>query len=403
MQTPAARSPALPGAAVAIEKLTWRQWPEISPIWERIHGASPQASFFLSRAWVDCWLATFGECLHPDLLVFRAGGDAVGCCLLVHRTQWRRGIPLRCVYLNCSGEDESESTFIEFNSLLALPEYWQPVAGILAGYLRDRGWDELLLHGMVDQPAVSVLAESFAAAEVQEVPSRFIDFARLRKQKIDFMGALSPKTRYHIRRTQRAYEEIAGKCAIELAGSVPEALEMFRQMSELNQARWKLRGTATNFNSPRFLAFHEALIQRSFEDILVFRLRAGSELVGILYCFLFRGWVYFYQSGFCYTLDRRRSPGLLTLYHVITDCMDRPHIEGFDLMAGDLEYKRSLTADADLQPLRWIVIRRRTPLSLLYLGLRQVTRKLRQVRPKANPRQSPESPAVGEDRTEQAD
>lgn len=402
-QEPASHSPASPEGAVSVEKLTWRHWPEFAPQWEKIHAVSPQASYFLSRAWVDCWLATFGERLRPDLLVFRAGGETVGCCLLVCRTQWRRGIPLRRVYLNCSGEDESESTFIEFNSLLTLPEFAQAVADKMAEFLRARGWDELSLPGTMVQPAVCTLASSFAVGEVQEVPSRYIDFASLRAKKADFMSALSSKTRYHIRRTQRAYEEIAGKCALETAADVPEALAMFRQMSELNQARWRLRGTATNFNSPSFLEFHENLIQRAFESILLFRLRAGSELVGILYCFLFRGWVYFYQSGFCYTLDRRRSPGLLTLYHAITNCEQRHDIKGFDLMAGDSEYKRSLAADSDFQPLRWILIRRRTPLSLLYLGLRSLKRGSRQVFQKPGLPQPPESPAPGEDSTGQAD
>lgn len=389
--------------AVSVEKLTWREWSGFASTWEQIHNISPQASYFLSRPWVDCWLATFGERLDPDLLVFTACGEAVGCCFLVRRTQWRQGIPLRRVFLNCSGEDESESTFLEFNSLLTLPEYAQPVAGKLAEFLGTFGWDELLLPGTVAQRAVCAIADSFAASEIQELPSRYIDFAKLRVQAPDFLSALSAKTRYHIRRTERAFEKVAGACTLETAADVPEALEMFRQMSQLNKARWKIRGAHTNFSSPRFVEFHEMLIRRAFNDILMFRLRAGSKLAGILYCFLFRGWVYFYQSGFCYTLDRRRSPGLLTLYHVITRCLQRPDLEGFDFMAGDFEYKRSLAADSDFRYLRWTVIRRRTPLSLLYSGLRFLKRETHQVFHLGGWRQPPEGSATAVESVAQAD
>jgi CelD/BcsL family acetyltransferase involved in cellulose biosynthesis len=98
--------------------------------------------------------------------------------------------------------------------------------------------------------------------------------------------------------------------------------------------------------------------------------KAGDETVGLLYCFLHDGWVYHYQSGFCYSLDRRRSPGLLTLYCVIDACLMREEIKGFDFMGGNTEYKRSLTRDSDYKSLRWLVIRRRTVSSFVYLLLR---------------------------------
>src|SRR5450755_4324342 len=70
-------------AKVSVQKLNWRQWSEFAPAWERIHRLCPGASFFLSRDWVDCWLATFGSDLNPDLLTFVRDADVVGCCLLV--------------------------------------------------------------------------------------------------------------------------------------------------------------------------------------------------------------------------------------------------------------------------------------------------------------------------------
>ena len=48
-------------AEISVRRLSWRKWLEFAPAWEHIHSVPPDASFFLSREWVDCWLATFGH------------------------------------------------------------------------------------------------------------------------------------------------------------------------------------------------------------------------------------------------------------------------------------------------------------------------------------------------------
>ena len=360
---------------VSVKKFNWRQWSELAPTWERMHSLCPDASFFLSRDWVDCWLATFGADLNPDLMTFVSDSDIVGCCLLVWRTQWVRGIPLRRVYLNCSGENEADETYIEYNSLLSLPDFGVPVAKALALFLKKRRWDELMLSGVVDQEAIRVLVEALGKYEVSETPARYVAFAPLREERRDYLSTLSAKTRYHIRRTQRSFEEIGGALTVRLAQSADEALGMLRQLAELHQARWKARGAAGCFSSAKFTHFHSTLIQQHFDRAMLFRVQAGTEIVGFLYCFLYKGWVYHYQSGFCYSLDRRRNPGLLTLYYVIDACMARENLQGFDFMAGDTEYKRSLTGDSEHKLLRWFVVRRRTLPSLLYLLLRALKGK----------------------------
>jgi CelD/BcsL family acetyltransferase involved in cellulose biosynthesis len=225
---------------------------------------------------------------------------------------------------------------------------------------------------VVEQDAIRILASSLGANEITETPSYYIDFSGFRDPPAEFIGSLSSKTRYHIRRTQRSYEEIGGACTLRVAQSAEEALGMLRQLAELHQARWEGRGQPGAFSSPRFTEFHEAVIRQAFDRVLMFRVQAGAEVVGALYCFLFRGWVYFYQSGFSYALDSRRNPGLLTLHLTISHCLERPELEGFDFMAGDREYKRSLTSTQ--RPLRWIVVRRPTTRSLLFCGLRWLKR-----------------------------
>ncbi|MDX1978881.1 MAG: GNAT family N-acetyltransferase, partial [Bryobacteraceae bacterium] len=373
---------------ITVERLDWRQWSGLAPHWERIHRLSPNASFFLSRSWVDCWLSTFGDELKPELLAFRKGGEIAGCCLLVCRTQWEWGIPLRRIFLNCAGENEEDSTCIEHNSLLSLPEVTEPVAKALWKYLLGRSWDELHLEAMISDCGLCREAESIGGAEISEQPVRYVDLARLRAEGVDFDNVLSAKARKNIRRTHRAYDQIGGTCAVRSASSAEEAIAMLRQLAGLHQVSWTGRGRPGVFSSPKFVSFHESLIRRTFSDgrILLFEARTGSEVIGILYCFIDRGWIRFYQCGFNYALDARQSPGLLTLYLLIRQCLERQEYQALDFLAGDMQYKRSLATDS--QNLRWMVVRRLTAPSLVFRGLRSLKRAYRGMaegRRQANP------------------
>lgn len=344
----------------------------LAPTWERIQNMCPDASFFLSREWVDCWLATFGEELNPDLMTFVREGDVVGCCLLVWRTQWVRGIPLRRVYLNCAGENEADSTCIEYNSLLSLPGCAELVAQALGAFLRTRYWDELHLQGVVEHSPICTVAGLLGSNEIFVKPSHYVDFRRIRDDGFD--SVLSSNTRQQIRRSQRLYEQTNGPCTLRIARTGQEAAEIFTRLADLHQAAWQVRGWPGVFASPQFTGFHRRLIQAVFEhnQILLVEVCAGAEVIGALYSFLHRGRVYFYQSGLRYTTDGRLKPGLLTHYLTIRYCLEQSVLNEYDFLAGDSQYKRSLSTAS--RPLRWIVVRRLTVPSVLYRSLRWVKR-----------------------------
>ena len=364
-------------AEISVQRWNWRQWSSLAPTWERIHNMCPDASFFLSREWVDCWLATFGEDLNPDLLTFVTDGDVVGCCLLVWRTQWVRGIPLRRVYLNCAGENEADSTCIEYNSLLSLPHCAERVARALGIFLRSRYWDELFLQGVVEHSPICAIASSLGRIETSVRPSHFVDMGRIRRDAVEFDSVLSSNTRAQIRRSQRLYEQTSGPCTLSVAHSVQEAAEILKRLADLHVAAWQKRGRPGVFTSQQFTGFHRRLIQAVFERdrVLLVEVRAGTEVIGALYSFLYRGRVYFYQSGFRYATDGRLKPGLLTHYLAIRHCLEQPDLKEYDFLAGDSQYKRSL-ATAN-RPLQWISVMRRTPTVILFRGLRAVNRVLR--------------------------
>ncbi len=359
---------------VSVRVLSWRNWPAFASEWESLAESCSSASFFLSREWVDAWMSTFASELNPELLVFEAGGQVVGSCLLVWRRQWVKGVPMRRVYLNCAGENEADTTFIEYNGLLARPHREQEVADALVTVLKDRPWDELLLAGVYDQPAIRAIADPLGTEEAAEKPSPYVDLKRLRRDSVEFDSVLSPNTRQQVRRAQRLYEQASGPCSVNIAGTIEEALAMFAEMAGMHQIAWRNRGQPGVFNSPAFVSFHERLIRAAFPGgrVQLLRVQAGSETVGVLYSFIYRGRLYFYQSGFHYRADNRMKPGLLTHHLAIRHCLQQTALEEYDFLSGDSQYKRSLATDSRV--LRWSLVRRRTLPVLVFFGLRSLKR-----------------------------
>ena len=84
------------------------------------------------------------------------------------------------------------------------------------------------------------------------------------------------------------------------------------------------------------------------------RVSTNTQVIGILYNFIHKNKVYFYQSGFQYSDDNRLKPGLVTHFLAINLCLEQGLSE-YDFLAGDSRYKASLTQDS--RKLHWVTIK----------------------------------------------
>ena len=359
--------------SVLIRRLPWREWPSYSSAWGELLSSSRHSSFFLSPIWIQTWLGTFGVGLSPELLFFESGQRFVGCCLISRSINWSKGIPLRCLHFNCAGENEADSTCIEYNALIALPEFEEAVASALARHLRQFGWDQLILSGIAEQPALESLAVTLGKPETSRRPSYFVNLERLRREGNPFSQQLSSNTRQQIRRSKKLYEQTA-PCVLHAAATLDEALLYLADLGELHQKAWQDRNRPGVFSSPRFVAFHQELIRAAFPhgQVHLLRLEAGSQTIAVLYNFCYQGRVYFYQSGFLYSKDNRLKPGLLAHNLAIEHYLDQKGVSEYDFLAGDAQYKRSLSTDS--RHLLWTTVWRSTAPAVLFRALRRTKR-----------------------------
>ena len=261
------------------------------------------------------------------------------------------------LYLNTAGEDSADETLIEFNNLLCHPGAEKAIAAAISDHLARESWDSLTLNGFVEGAGLDALEAAFGDTKWEKtlVPSYYVNLARLRQTNNEYESVLGPKVRKHLRQNFRMY----GDVHIDEAGDVPGALEMLNELAELHQRSWIARGQPGVFSSPRFIAFHRALITRAFSrgGIQLLRVATKSDVIGILYNFIYRNKVYFYQSGLQYGQDRRMRPGFVSLARAIQFCVARG-LDDFDFLAGDADYKQWLSTDC--RQLAWLSFQKRS-------------------------------------------
>ena len=335
------------------------EWNQVRPFWSELASTSPHSSFFLSLAWIESWLETFGAVLKPEVLVFESHEQVVGTCLLVRQTAWRGPLRVKRIYLNTAGEDEADSPCVEFNNILCREGWEHAVAAALFSYLKLEPWDEIAASGFCKGPVLDALAAVFAdfRHEVTWRSSYYVDLARLQESNTNYVSALSRKWRQHLRQSIKLYEQ-TGALRVEPSRGVSEALEMLDHLSALHQRTWMERGKPGAFASPRFLDFHRRLIRRSVpkREVELLRVAAGHQTVGFRYNFLQRGKVYCYQSGLNYHKDDRYKPGLVVHSCAIHHYQEQG-LREYDFLAGDAQYKKSLSTNSRL--LAWVLFRRR--------------------------------------------
>lgn len=348
-------------------------WPSLIATWRDLVSRSTAASFFLSAEWAEAWMGAFGGRLKPDILVFSAGGRAVGACMLVRRLERAGPVPLSRVYLNMAGEDEIEDTTIEYNDVLCADGWAPAIAVSLAGHLSAARWDEFVAGGVTEGGCVE--AALARLAQDLEVTSRartswYVGLGAVRASGGDLAAAIGDRSRKNLRRYFNLYSA-DGPIETAVPGDAAQALELLDELIALHQATWRARGRPGAFASPRVAELHRELVSRTFDQGLtqLLRVSAGDRVIGLVYNFVFRGKVYAYQQGLHYDGDGRRHPGYVTTASAVSHCLDAG-LDEYDHLVGDQIDKRALSTGH--RTLTWSVCRRATPANAAVRWLKRV-------------------------------
>jgi CelD/BcsL family acetyltransferase involved in cellulose biosynthesis len=151
---------------------------------------------------------------------------------------------------------------------------------------------------------------------------------------------LSRNTRQQLRRNMRECEKLGPLC-IEAAASSEAALTWFAELKALHVRSWTRRGRRHAFHYPFFERFHRALIETNVSggSVRLWRVSAGSSVLGYLYEFLHDACVYSYQSGFDDSHADLR-PGYIS--HALAMEQSGWHgVHAYDFLGGENRLKHS--------------------------------------------------------------
>jgi CelD/BcsL family acetyltransferase involved in cellulose biosynthesis len=212
-------------------------------------------------------------------------------------------------------------------------------------------WDEWRFTG-IDETYLKLLEATGLRVHLHSVKqSGVIDLNALRQSNQDYLGTLSSNTRYQIRRALKLYGE-RGPVTLTAAKTEKEFAQYFGALRNLHQKYWISRGDRGAFGYNFLNDFHEeiALTRGPLGEVELLRIAAGDFEIGYLYNFTYRGQVGAYLSGFAYEDDSKLKPGLVSHYLAV-----ERHLKGdarvYDLLAGDMQYKRSLAMSTP--PMYW--------------------------------------------------
>ena len=297
--------------------------------------------FFLTWAWISCWLDTY----NPDLVVITAKHEnqIVAIGLFTCSLQTRHGfVKSRQYRLHQMGDPLLDQIWMEYNDFLCIDKYRVDAvnACIQALQQSEDNWDEIILS-MMSTSRANDIQEAVDGSRIlltSQCYSKSLD--SIEGKDPQYLATLKPNTRYQIRRSIRLYQQLHGDLQFKFAQSVDEALDLFHEAGKYHVLRWDDSG----YKNRQFILFHENLIKKSFasKSIDLIKVTSGKSTIGILYFYLVGRDVYFYLQGINYESDQKLKPGLVAHALATQYYLDKG-MRKYDYMGGYSQYKCQLS------------------------------------------------------------
>ena len=295
---------------------------------------------FIQPFWLLPWLKQ-NQDKQPVWLQCFDGDNLVASVFAVITPSQGIHSPFTCGWFNKTGDPTRDQIWIEFNDLLAEPQWHQEAVTLVLDWCKKNARDWRL--EITSSPAPWLAHPGFYC-DSTSIPGYAVLLSQTFADKDRFLASCSGNTRSRIRRAIKYLQAHYGDITVRDFGPNPPA-EILSEMGAFHLQRWKEDPQGSGFSNPDFIAFHQALMQSDSGnprcDILGFY--AGEQCIGYTYNLLCNDKVYFYLSGINYIESSNRfQPGLVIHTYAISHYAKQAFTR-YDFMGGDSQYKRSLS------------------------------------------------------------
>ncbi|MDT8453029.1 MAG: GNAT family N-acetyltransferase [Gammaproteobacteria bacterium] len=319
-------------------------------------------SIFLARPWIASWLQTIGDKAKIySLQFYNKQNKLVGICFITRATIRRRKF-FKIEQLSLNESEAKDNKFIiEYNGILHDPAFHDDVHYSFIEFLSCSSlkFDELRINAAEAKAFHNLkkICTDFDLKLIEDETSKAYctNLNGYDGNSENYIASLSKSKREQIRRSIKYFSKF-GVPTLEFASGRNQCLEFFHKLGGLHQRAWNARGRAGAYASQNWVDFHSRLITDYPDRVQLIRISYGRHILGYLYNLIDRNVAYSIQSGFNYSADKNDRPGIVSHFMVTNDCI-RHAIERYEYLAGDAQYKRSLS-NAHRQ-FSWYVVQRK--------------------------------------------
>jgi len=325
----------------------------VAEIWRKLELRIHSSALTCSWDWTEAWLKHYGHLMPHAFAVGEHAGVPCGIVLVTRGIRHQGPFKIQSRHLGTAGEPETDSVCVEYNRVLSLPEERSAfVSALISELAKDAGWDELSLDGFASEDAKPFLICE-PRFRIEQRASHLSELSRFNKLGSEILPSFDRATRRKIRHSM----DLLGNVETEWANSPEQAMDIFRELTEMHQKRWITAGHPGAFSSAIFRSFHTDIISRFFPrgSIFLFRARGSNGTIGCIYGFIEEGKILVYQTGMNLTDYSKLTPGRVVHLLAMQQCTEKGFKE-YDFLAGENSYKRDLSNHS--RELLWATFRR---------------------------------------------
>ncbi|WP_394171947.1 GNAT family N-acetyltransferase [Thalassotalea litorea] len=314
----------------------------------------PHLSFFLDFNWLNIWWHTYAEPEdHLFIILLYDQNSLVAIAPFYIKDQTLRMLG--------TGESEHEEVASEYLDILCAPKHFQNVTNSLADTLMDCLFSsQNVIQPYCQKPQQAVahiildnyLANSCLALFAKRMSKSFFHASRcvgtaylcqLPATQEQYQQQLSPSFRKKLARHKNQWHnQLSGEFkAYRNFSNLDEGLNHLRS---LHQKRWKQQGKPGVFSAQKFAEFHEKFMRLALRQnwLELWVLFARGQAISAIYAITYNETCYFYQSGLDTDFKPNLSPGFLSHFLLIEQCIKR-QLSHYDFMKGAQErsYKQN--------------------------------------------------------------
>lgn len=324
---------------------------DIEQQWQLLSLSQKNSSPFLQWPWIKTWLQQImGSDIQekytavvPIVCYFYADLHLVGMVFLVCKQEDLMGLRFTQAFVQQTGQDKFDQPWIEFNDVLALPEYAEQCRKALPEYcFNTLAVDQFTIRSsLYDLPHWQTADSDIA--DVENSLGYRKSLCPGDADQAHLLAQFSSNKRSQIKRALRYISETYGDIGCHsYTGS--HALTALPEVGKYHLARWQDSQYGSGFANPAFVAFHESYIRNAPDaDIEILAFTAGTQVLGYLYNFLHADAVYFYLSGINYSDSNNKYKVGLVIHVLAMQYYAKQGKTTYDFMGGDATYKASLS------------------------------------------------------------